>query len=105
MNRIAAADFAKYIFDLLLIRYIATVPLCRAALLADGCSRLFGIRLIEFDNVDRGPLLGKAESDCLPYAAGPASDDRDFTVETKKRRIVAVRIQSETPRFQGIKSS
>ena len=82
VNRIAAADFAENILDLLLVRYVASVPLSRPALLTNGHGSLLCIGFIEFENVDCSPLLRKAERDRLADATGPSSDDGNFAVET-----------------------
>jgi hypothetical protein len=61
--------------------------------------------LSDIQNTDCRALLRESESDGLPDAAAGAGDDGDFAVEPEISRGSVLAVQSETPRFQGMKSS
>ena len=101
----ASTDLAEDVFYLLLTGDVAQMPLRRPTILANVSDDLFGIGSIDFQNVNSRSALRKAERNGLSNSTGAASDDSGFAIKAKKLRVVPVEIQSETPLFQGMKSS
>ena len=69
-----------------------------------GNFRAHGRRVgfIEVENADRSASGCELQRDGPPNAAAGAGDDGGLIIETK---FAATRAQSDTPRFQGMKSS
>jgi hypothetical protein len=67
-----------------------------------GCGRR---GFVDIQNANRRALSRESESNRLTDAAATARDDGDLTVEPESSRIGVLVGQSETPRFQGMKSS
>ena len=105
VDGIASPNLAKDVLNLLLTRDVAQVPLRRASVVANLCGDPLSVRGVDFQNMDARASLGKAKRNGFPDAARPTGNDRGFAVESKQLRIIAVEIQSETPLFQGMKSS
>jgi hypothetical protein len=61
------------------------------------------LRLIGIDNVDRSAIPREGFRDCPANATGTAGDDGGFVVQPECIR--SLMFQSETPLFQGMKSS
>ena len=55
--------------------------------------------------MNEGAVLRESQGNGLPNAATGACDHGDFAVEAESLRLASVAGQSETPRFQGMKSS
>jgi hypothetical protein len=70
--------------------------------LAAGCGRG---GFVDVQNANRRALGRESESNRLTDATATAGDDGDLTVEPESLRIGVLFGQSETPRFQGMKSS
>jgi hypothetical protein len=83
---------------------IAPVGLCiasgRSNLIRCGLSRF----LVKIENADGGALLHETLRDGAANAAGGAGNDGDFAVEAESVTMWRGGVQSDTPRFQGIKS-
>jgi hypothetical protein len=63
------------------------------------------VLFIDVQNPYRGAIRGKLERDCPAYTAAATSNDRSLAVKSKLARYRPLGCQSETPRFQGMKSS
>jgi hypothetical protein len=101
----ASTNLAEDVFYLLLTGDVAQMPLRRSTIFANIRDNLFGIGSIDFQNVNSRSALRKAKRNGLSNSTGAPRDDRSFAIKLKKARVVAVEIQSETPLFQGMKSS
>jgi hypothetical protein len=105
VNWTAAADLAENILHLFLIGHVAQVPLRRATFAANCRGSFLGMLLIYFEDVNRGASLREADCDRLADAACAAGDNRSLAFQPERARVGAVCVQSETPLFQGMKSS
>ena len=52
-----------------------------------------------------GAVLRQFEGDCLTNATARPRNDGDLAVETERSGLSGLGVQSETPLFQGMKSS
>src|SRR5690348_1055957 len=95
-------DFLKGGKHLRLQCHIAPVSGCRAAAARDLVSHSLGLGLIHIENANCRAILRKLQRNSTSNAAGRAGDSRNFTVESKLAGYLFS--QSETPRFQGMKS-
>src|SRR5438067_2082760 len=71
----------------------------------DFLSSRVGIFFVEVHDADHGPFLRKSSRDGASNPAGRASYDSDFAVKAKPVGMFPGVGQSETPLFQGMKSS
>lgn len=74
---------------------------------ASLCYRLNGrcrLLFISVENVDRSAIERKRFRDRLTNATSPAGDNGGFAIQSECARLLR-RCQSETPLFQGMKSS
>lgn len=78
--------------------------MCKSSSAKFGYFRDYSPRiwLIGIKNLDCGAVLGKLERNRPPDPATAAGDDCDFSIQAEFAAVV--RVQSDTPRFQGIKS-
>jgi hypothetical protein len=60
--------------------------------------------LFKINDPDRCALLRESPCDSPPDAAGSPGNDSDFAVEPESIAMLRRFAQSETPRFQGMKS-
>jgi hypothetical protein len=67
-----------------------------------GCGRG---GFIDVQNVDSSALLREPNGNGLTDSASAAGDDGNFAIEPESSRIRVWVGQSDTPRFQGMKSS
>jgi hypothetical protein len=76
--------------------------------IASGCSNLLRCRIgrffVEIQNPDRGALLDETLCDGTANATSRTGNDGDFAIEAKSITMWRGGAQSETPRFQGMKS-
>jgi hypothetical protein len=75
---------------------------------ASGCGNLLrrgvGRFFVEIENPDRSALLRETLRDGATDATSSAGNDSDFAVEAKGISLRGSGAQSDTPRFQGMKS-
>jgi hypothetical protein len=76
--------------------------------IASGCSNLLGRGIgrffVKVENPNRGALLDETLRDGTADPTTGTGDDSDFAVEAKSITMWRRTAQSETPRFQGMKS-
>jgi hypothetical protein len=104
-NAIPAIDVCKRHINLRGVGDIAGVggcgaPICRDLSAGFGCG---GFAYIE--NMNGRTVGGKSKCDRATDAAAAAGDRGNFAVQSKCRRLDGLIGQSDTPRFQGMKSS
>ena len=104
-NAIAATDFVKCSLDLRVIGNIAGVSRSGAVICCDLGAGLGCSGSADIENVNGRTLGGKFKCNSASDAAAAAGDHGDFAVQSKCRRLDGLIGQSDTPRFQGMKSS
>ena len=82
---------------------VALVGMCLATSLCYFPSCRCRLCFIGIENVDRSAILRKGLRDCPANATGTAGNDGGFAVQLECIRPLM--FQSETPLFQGMKSS
>lgn len=105
IDSLTSREFLKFCAYFARIRYVALI---REGTAASGSNLVAGLgcgRAVEITNVNCRATCRKFKGNCLSDAAARPRDNRDFAVESKRIRIGAPLIQSDTPRFQGMKSS
>jgi hypothetical protein len=105
VNALLAEDLLESDVHKLLIGHVAEVEGSVAASVGNllaGCGRR---GFVDVQNAKRRALFREPESNGLPDAAATAGDDGEFAIEPEISRGRVLVGQSETPRFQGMKSS
>ena len=104
-NAVTATDVCKCDINLRGIGDIARVCGGGAATCCDSGAGLCRSGFANIENVNGRTLGGKFKCDSATDAAAAAGDRGNFAVQSKWRRLDGVIGQSDTPRFQGMKSS
>ena len=87
-----------------LIGNIARIGLCIASVCGNLLRRGVSSFFVKIENPYRGALLDETLRDGPANAAASTGYDSDFAVEAKSITMWRRAAQSETPRFQGMKS-
>src|ERR1700730_10827957 len=96
------AEDALYAIETRHIAFVSdSVPTSRADFLHYG----FGPLPVNIEDAHARATPGNGQSHRPPNSASAAGNDNSLAVEPKTSRIAVVRGQSDTPLFQGIKSS
>ena len=88
-----------------LVRDIAAVKGSEAARCRDFMASAGSGSLVQFENMDGGTVTGKCRRNGPTDSTSGSSDRRNFTIEAEHFRLADVIDQSDTPLFQGMKSS
>jgi hypothetical protein len=105
VNALVLEQLLELGFHFRLLRHIASVRGCSAASGGDSCARCGCGEFIYVQNSNHGAARRESQSNGLPNAAAAASDQGDFAIQPESSCLGPFVAQSETPRFQGMKSS
>ncbi len=94
----------KYALYLSLVGDITGICRCLSTRRLDLSASCFAGIGADVEDADCGAICGELEADCLPDAAASAGYDGYSSAEAELARIAFPVGQSETPRFQGMKS-
>jgi hypothetical protein len=97
-------EFVENCFGARLIGDIASVGLGVAAGRRKFLRHTVGRFFIKIENPDRGALLREALRDGAANSTASAGNHGNFSVEPESISMLRGGAQSETPRFQGMKS-
>lgn len=104
VHALISREFIEDFLGARLIGNVAGVDFRIAAGCGDLLCRDVGRFFVEIENPDSRALLDETLRDGAADAAARTGDDGDFSVETKNITMWRGGAQSETPRFQGMKS-
>jgi hypothetical protein len=105
MDGLALRYFVQKRSDLGLIGHVAPIRSRLSSQAGNlGCDR-DSILFVDVENADCGAVCGELECDGSTYAAAAAGNDGGPAIEPEFAGLACRIGQSETPRFQGMKSS
>src|SRR5579859_2926014 len=102
MNALTPEQFLESSFHFRLVRHITSVHGGSATCGSNSLACAARAGFIDVQNANDGAVRRKLQSDGLTNATAAARDHRNFAVQPESLGFVG---QSETPRFQGMKSS
>src|SRR5271165_3433356 len=105
MNTLALEEVREGCFHLRLVGYVAGLRGRRAPCSSNHFAGRRGGWLAYVQDANNGSMRRKLQRDRLPNAASAAGDDGHFAVEPECPLVLIFAAHSETPRFQGMKSS
>jgi hypothetical protein len=105
VNALLAEQLLESGIHILLVRHIADVGGGGAASGSDPLAGRGRSGSVDVENANHRTLRGESQSNGLPNATAAARHHRDFAVQAENSRVCGLIDQSETPRFQGMKSS
>ena len=104
VQALLAREFVEDCSGARLIGNIARIGLCIASVCGNLLRRGVSSFFVKIENTYRGALLDETLCDGPANAAASTGNDSDFAVEAKSITVWRRAAQSETPRFQGMKS-
>jgi hypothetical protein len=105
VDAIALENFDKCLMNSGVVRNIAMVGDCLASRADNFALNFLGLREIDVQEMDTGALGCECFRDGAANTIAAAGDDDSFMIQPKIIGITLVWFQSETPLFQGMKSS
>jgi hypothetical protein len=105
VDAVEAKELLEPGFHFRLVSHIAEVRRSNAANGGDVPAGFGRSRFIQVQNTNHRAVRREFQSNGLPDATAAARDHGDFTIQAESLRRVIAFGQSETPRFQGMKSS
>ena len=105
MDGLALRYFVQKRSDLGLIGHVAPIRSRVSSQAGNLGGDRNSILFVDVENTNCGAVCGELECDGSAAAAAAAGNDGSFAIEPEFARLVCRIGQSETPRFQGMKSS
>src|SRR6266496_1339137 len=105
VDALTPRNLGKASRDIRLITYIATMERCFTSGAGNFGSNRSRIFFTDIEDVDRGAVRSELYRDRPANAAAGTGYDRSLAIEPQLTSSTRTSCQSETPRFQGIKSS